>query len=106
MTSTYSYTCTSVNHSSEGKGEGAHLIRQTQSSEYLQARRRDTTLVRTRVLEHDHAPLLEVHPRLMGEEQVGTFDDVLVLRLALRIEQPSHIRDRDGLGAPTAWHKD
>ena len=42
----------------------------------------------------------------MGEEQVGTFDDILVVRLPLRIEQLSHIRDRDGLGASTAWYED
>ena len=42
----------------------------------------------------------------MGEEQIGTFDDILVVRLPFRIEQLSHIRDRDGLGAPTARYED
>ena len=42
----------------------------------------------------------------MGEEQVGALDDILVVRLALFIEQLSYIRNRDGLGPSTARHED
>lgn len=54
-------------------------------------------LIGTGILEQNDLALLEVQPRLLREEQVGTFDNVLEMRLALRVNKGSDIRDVDSL---------
>ena len=57
------------------------------------------TLVGTRVLEEDNLALLEVQTRLLSEEQVRSLNNVLEVRLALRIHKGSNIRDVNGFGS-------
>ena len=56
------------------------------------------TLVGARVLEEDDLALLEVQARLLREEQVRALDDVLEMRLSLRIDQRGDVRDVHSLG--------
>jgi len=43
---------------------------------------------------------------LLGEEQVGPFDDVLEVWLALGIDKVGNVRDVDCLGSTTTGHKE
>ena len=69
------------------------LRREGQASEDFQRGARHTTFVGAGILEENDPALLERHARLLSEEEVGAFDDVLVVRLALRIDQTSNIRN-------------
>lgn len=43
---------------------------------------------------------------MLGKEQVGAFDDILEIWLAVRIDQVRYIRDVDGFWSTTTWHKE
>ena len=60
------------------------------------------TLVRAGILEEDDLALLESQTRLLCEEQVGALDDILEVRLALRVDERRDVGDVNGLGASTA----
>jgi hypothetical protein len=60
------------------------------------------TLVGARILEQDDLALLEIQPRLLRDEQVRAFDDVLEMRLALRIDKRSHVRNVHRLRTATS----
>ena len=66
----------------------------------------DTALVGARILEEDDLALLEEHARLLREEEVGAFDNVLEVRLAVGVNERGDVRDVDGLGATTAGDED
>jgi len=55
-------------------------------------------LVRTGILEQDNSALLQVQPRLLGNEQVGTFNDVLEVGLSVVVNQARNIGDVNSLG--------
>lgn len=56
------------------------------------------TLVGTRVLEQDNFALLEMQASLLGEEEIGTLNNVLEVRLSLGINERRHVRDVNSLG--------
>jgi hypothetical protein len=41
----------------------------------------------------------------LGQEQIGAFDDILVIALPILVEQLGHIRDIDGFRTATARHE-
>lgn len=43
---------------------------------------------------------------MLGEEQVGAFNDVLEVRLALGIDEVRDVRDVNCLGSTTTGHKE
>ena len=57
------------------------------------------TLVRRAILEQDHLSLFEVKTSLLCQEQIGPFDNVLEMRLALVIDERRDIGDIDGFGS-------
>ncbi len=71
--------------------------------EDLERRARDTTLVRTGVLEEDDLALLEDETSLLREEEVGALDDVLEVGLALGIDKRGDVRDVDGFRSADSW---
>ena len=56
------------------------------------------TLVSTRVLEENNFALLEMQASLLGEEKVGTLNDVFEMGLPLSIDQCRHVGDVDSFG--------
>lgn len=81
------------------------FITQAQTGKHFERATGDTTLIGTRVLEKNHALLLKPQPRLLGEKQVGTLDNVLEVRLALRVDELVDIGNVDGFGSTTAGNE-
>lgn len=82
------------------------LVLERQTGKHLERRRGDSTLVGRRVLVEHHALLLEEETGLLGEEEVGTLDNVLEVGLALGIDETRDIRDVDGFGTTTTGDKE
>lgn len=61
----------------------------------------ELTLVGARVFEKHDLALLKMQTGLLGEEEVGTFNDVLEMWLALGIDERRHIRDIHSFRAVT-----
>jgi hypothetical protein len=55
-------------------------------------------LISTGVLEQDNTTLLQEQTCLLGNEQVGTLDDVLEVGLSIVIDQARDVRDINSLG--------
>jgi hypothetical protein len=51
------------------------------------------TLVCARILEQNYFALFQIKARLLREEKIRPFDDVLEVRFALRVDKRRHIRD-------------
>ncbi len=43
--------------------------------------------------------------RLLCEEQIRAFNDVLEVRLSVRIDERRHVRNINSFRASTTWHK-
>ena len=70
---------------------------ESETGENFKRGRGDTTLVRAGVLEEDDLALLEEQTGLLREEEVGSLDDVLEVRLALGVDERGDVRDVDSL---------
>lgn len=66
----------------------------------------ELTLVGTRVLEQDNLALLKEQTRLLREEQVRSLDNILEVRLAVRVDESSDVRDVDSLRTASAGNED
>ena len=86
---------------------GEDVVGEGESSEDLEGRRGDTTLVGRSILVEDDTSLLKNHAGILGDEEVSTLDNNLELGLtSLGIEEVLHVREVDGLGATTAGHEE
>ena len=81
------------------------LVIEGQGRKDLQRRRRDTALVDGGVLEQDAAGLFQPQLAVLGEEQVGTLDDVRNQRLAISDEAGDVVQVKR-LGASAAGDED
>ncbi|KAI3480571.1 hypothetical protein L1887_57291 [Cichorium endivia] len=94
----------------EPKGEGsacASVLRRRGSGGRLRQKRRDV-LVKVDVagVGANDAALLELETRLPGDEQVGTLDDVLEVRLSILVKELVDVGDVDRLGSAAARHEE
>lgn len=64
-----------------------------------------TDLVGARVLEQNDTLLLQEQPCLLRKEEVGTFDDVLEVWLAITVDQVGNVGDVDSFWSTTTWDK-
>lgn len=51
------------------------------------------TLVGTRILEQDHLSLFQVKARLLREEEIRSFHNILEMGFALRVDESRDVRD-------------
>lgn len=82
------------------------FVVETHTGEDLEGRRGDTTLVGARVLVKDNTSLLKPESSLLGEEQVGAFDDVLEMGLAVGVDELGNVGNVDGFGTTTTGNKE
>ena len=84
---------------------GVFFSSEGETGKDFEGRAGDSPFVGTRVLEKNDLAFFEMETSLLRQEEIGTFHDILEVRLAIRVDKSGNIGNIDGFRTSATWNE-